>query len=363
MENKNVTISFSTSTVLKIIGILLVFLFAYIIRDILLLIFVSIIFAALIEPVVNFFESKRIPRSLGVVLIYITLLFFIVLTIRLLIPPIVEQIALLANNFPSLWEKVIQNFDSLQRYSGEQGLFNNIQQGLGELQTGLQQAATGVYSFIIAIFRNLINFLLVLIITFYLVVEKDAISKMFRAVAPAKYHSYLIGLFAEIQKKIGDWARGQLILGLIIGVLSFVGLIFLLPKYALVLALVAGMTELIPYLGPLLGAIPAVFLGFTVPPVSFGRGMAILILYIVIQQVENNIIVPQVMKRKVGLNPVVIIIVMLIGARFAGIIGLILAIPVATSLNVIIKDFLKKSELPKIKANLDHELDHNEKSG
>ena len=142
-------------------------------------------------------------------------------------------------------------------------------------------------------------------------------------------------------------------MGLIIGVFSFIGLIFLLPKYALVLALVAGITELIPYLGPILGAIPAVFLGFTLPPFSLWRGIAVLILYVVIQQVENNIIVPQVMKKQVGLNPVIIIIVMLIGARLAGIIGLILAIPVATTISVIVKDFIQKSELPEIKAELD----------
>ena len=163
----------------------------------------------------------------------------------------------------------------------------------------------------------------------------------------------LLELFAVIQKKTGDWARGQLILGLIIAVLSFIGLIFLLPKYALVLALVAGITELVPYIGPILGAIPAVFLGFTVQPFSFGRGLAVLILYIVIQQVENNLLVPQVMKKSVGLNPVVIIIVMLIGARLAGIVGLILAIPVATAIGVIIKDFVKNSALPAIKAELD----------
>ncbi len=353
MENKNVTINVSTGTVLKVIAILLALLFAYFIRDIILILFISLIFASLIEPLVNWLEQKKIPRGAGVIIIYVVLLLFLFLTIRLLIPPIVEQVALLAQNFPSLWSRIVENFESVRQYSQDQGFSENILRGLQGLQSGLSQAAGSAYGFIVAVFQNLVNFVMILVITFYLVVEKNAVGRLFRAIAPAQYHEHFINLFAVIQKKTGDWARGQLILGLIIAVLSFIGLIFLLPKYALVLALVAGITELVPYIGPILGAIPAVFLGFTMQPFSFGRGLAVLILYIVIQQVENNLLVPQVMKKSVGLNPVVIIIVMLIGARLAGIVGLILAIPVATAIGVIIKDFVKNSALPAIKAELD----------
>ncbi|MDD2807850.1 MAG: AI-2E family transporter [Patescibacteria group bacterium] len=355
MENKNVTINISTSTVLKTIGFVLLLMFLYLIGDIILLMFISIMFASLIEPPVNYLESKKVPRGLGVIFIYMILILFLVLIVRLLIPPIVEQVASLTGNFPELWSRIMENFSSLRQYSEQQGFVSNIQSGLLGLQNELQKAAGGVYSFVISLFANLINFVMVLVLTFYLVVQKDAVSKLFKAVAPAEYHDYLIGLFVDIQKKIGDWARAQLILGLIVGALSFVGLMFLLPKYALVLALVAGLTEMIPYLGPILGAIPAVFLGFTVPPISVTRGLFVLILYLVIQQLENNIIVPQVMKRHVGLNPVVVIIVMLIGARIAGIIGIVLAIPVATTVSVIAKDFLQKSELPKLKAELDND--------
>ena len=353
MENKNINISISTGTILKTVGIFLVLMFAYFIRDVLLTVFIAIIFAAVIEPLVNFLEGKKIPRGIGIIIIYLALFLFLVLIVRLIIPPIAEQISLLTRNFPELWNRILENFGSLRDYSEEQGLVGNIQQSLQGIQTGLQKAASGVYSFIVSIFRNVVNFVLILVIIFYLVVQKDAINKLFKAVAPARYQPYLIELFGVIQKKIGYWARGQLILGLIIGGLSFVGLIFVLPKYALVLALIAGVTEFIPYLGPVLGAIPAVFLGFTVPPISFSRGIFILVLYVFIQQIEEKFIVPKVMQRQVGLNPVVTIIVMLIGAKLAGIMGLILAIPVATTIGVIIKDFLQRSELPRLKADLD----------
>lgn len=353
MERQNVTIHISTMAILKIVAIVLALVFLYFIRDILLLVFIAVILAAVIEPAVNWLEQKRLPRSLSVILIYVALILFLVLTIRSIIPPMIQQIALLAQNFPSLWSRVIENFDSIQQYSSAQGLRDNIQRVLVGLQSSLSSAATGVYGFVVSVFENVVNFIMVLVLAFYLVVQKDSVSKLFRAVTPVQYHGYVVEMFHAIQKKIGDWARGQLILGLIIGALSFAGLIFLLPEYALVLALIAGVTELIPYLGPILGAIPAVFLGFTVAPYSLSRGIFVLLLYIAIQQLENNLLVPKVMKKQLGLNPVVTIIAMLIGGRMAGIIGLILALPVATSIGVIAKDFLEKSRLPSIKARLD----------
>jgi len=362
MENKNLTINIATGTVLKIVGIILFLAFIYFIRDIILIVLISVIFAIILEPLIDALESwsvsiikRKIPRALLILFVYLILFIFLIIVARLIIPPIAEQVGILTKNFPELWTKIVENFNSLRQYSEEKGLMDNIQGGLKSLQSGLETAAGGVYSLIRSLFQSIVNFFLILIIVFYLVIEKDAINKLFKVIAPVQYHNYLINLFHDIQKKITAWAAGQLILGLLVGLLSFVGLIILLPRYALVLALVAAITEFIPYLGPVLGAIPAVFLGFTVPSFSLSRGIIILLFYVVVQQVEEKFLVPKVMQKKVGLNPVVIIIVMLIGFRLAGIIGLILAIPVSTAIGVIIQDFVKKSELPKIKARLDQE--------
>jgi predicted PurR-regulated permease PerM len=276
----------------------------------------------------------------------------------MIIPPIIEQVSRLSNNFPALWAKIVQNFNYLKDFSQEKGLSDNIQSGLNGLQSALETAASGVYSSVMVVFRSIVNFLVVLTIVFYLVVQKGAINRLFKVVAPASYHSYLSELFRKIQKKISDWAWGQLILGLIIGIFTFFSLLFFLPKYALVLALLAAITELVPYIGPILAAIPAVFLGFTIEPFSMLRGLLVLAVYIVIQQLEEKVIVPKVMERKVGLNPVIIIIIMLIGFKIAGIVGLILAVPVTTSIAIILNDFIQKSELPKIKAELDGEKEN-----
>ena len=338
-----VTINISTVAILKIVAVFLVLGFIYLVRDIILTVFIAIILAALIEPLVNRLQQRKIPRAISIILIYALLLLFFVIIVRLLFPPFAEQIGSLARNFPDFWERALENFQSLKQYSEEQGYLETIRRGLEGIEGDVSRAASGVYTVIVAIFKNVINFLMILVVTFYLVMERDAFAKILRALTPTVQHQYVTDLAARIQTKIGNWARAQLLLGLIIGTLSFLGLIFLLPHYAVVLAIVAGVTELVPYLGPILGSIPAIFLGLTVSP---WHGVAVLILYLVIQWLENNLIVPQVMKRQVGLNPVVVIVAMLVGARLVGLIGIILAVPVIASIGLVLKDFMGQVNKP-----------------
>ncbi|MFA5022390.1 MAG: AI-2E family transporter [Patescibacteria group bacterium] len=351
-ENKKLVINISTVTILKVFFILLILVLAYYIREIILLLLVSLVLAAVIEPSVDLAAKKKIPRSLATILIYIFLFLFIAMVVMLLVPPVTEQFTLLINSLPNLLDKLVENFGIINQYSAERGLTDNIRQGLLGLQSGIEQAAGGIYSFLISFFWNLVNLVVILALTFYLVVEKDSLNNFVKIVTPKKHHQNLINLIKIIKTRIGDWAVGQLTVGLIVGVIVAVGLFLLLPKYALILALIAGLAEFVPYIGPVLAAVPAIFLGLTVPPFSLGRGLAILIFYIVIQQIESNFIAPQIMKRHTGINPVLIIMAMLIGAQLAGVIGLILAIPITTSIIAVINDLNSKSN-PIGKDNLD----------
>lgn len=162
--------------------------------------------------------------------------------------------------------------------------------------------------------------------------------RIMRSVVPTKYQPYFTHLANRMQMKIGKWLRGQLFLSLIIFLLSWLGLSVLGVKYALVLAVFAGVTELIPYFGPFIGGVPAVLIAFTQSPTL---AILVIVLYVVIQLIENHVLVPKVMQKAVGLNPVVTIIVILIGAKLAGILGIILAVPVTTALGVAAKDLIE----------------------
>jgi predicted PurR-regulated permease PerM len=338
MKNNNqpVYINISSLAIIKVIAIILLAVFLYVIRDILALVFVALIFASAVDPWVDWMQSKKIPRVLGILFIYMGLFTATGGVIYLLMPPIIEQLGDLSTRFPLILDRTISTFSSLKEFLTDHGILNEIKNYFSSLSPeNIQSAAanviTKVYDFILGIFA----FFLVLVMTFYIVVEENALKKIVWSVSPEKYQIYIINLVNRMQKKIGLWLRGQLILSCIIFLLTYISLSILGVKYALVLALVAGMTEFVPYLGPLMASIPAIFLAYTQAPML---ALFVAILYYIIQLVENNIIVPKLMQKVVGLNPIISIVVLLIGYKIAGIPGAILAIPVATAAKVFIND-------------------------
>lgn len=341
INNKPISIKITTGTIVKAIVLIISVYLLFIIKDILILLFISLVLSSAFDPWVDWMHEKKIPRSLGIVIIYLITFSVLGLVIYLIIPPIIKEVSALADNFPTYFEKLMSTFSSFKEYSSQHGFLDNIQNSLGTLSSNLQKAAGGVFSTVTGIFGGIFSFFLVMVVTFYMVVEEDAIKKLVRSLVPRNNQVYIMHLINRIQKKMGLWLRGQLILNFAVFLLSYIGLSILGVNYALVLALIAGLTEMIPYLGPILGAIPAVFLAYTQSPML---ALFVAILFYIIQLVENNILVPKIMEKTVGLNPIISISALLIGYQLAGIIGAILSIPVATALSVFIKDVFEKKE-------------------
>jgi len=337
MENsKNpVYINITAIGVVKIILIFIVFYFLFLIREILAVLFVSLIFASAVDPWVDWLQKRKVPRGISIMLIYLTGLSAVVSVIYLIIPPIIMQVNDLIANFPSIFEKVLSGFEYLRTYSMEHGILDSVRENFGSIGSNMQKAAGGVFSTVSGIFGGIVSFFLILVMTFYMVVEENALKKIVWSIAPEKHQIYIMQLVNRMQKKVGLWLRGQLILSLIIFALTYAGLLILGVDYALVLALIAGMTEFVPYLGPILASIPAIFLAFTQEPIL---AVFVGVLYYIIQLMENHIIVPKLMQKVVGLNPIVSIAVLLIGFKVAGVLGAILSIPVATAVSVFIRD-------------------------
>jgi len=343
MEDKKIaSINISTSTIFKVVLVFLVLYFLYLIKDILVILFVALILASALDPWVDWMQKRKIPRGLGVIFIYFILFVVIGSVLYLIIPPIIAQINELSTSFPAFIERITSGFSTLRNYMSEHGILENLKDGLKSISSNLQGAASGVFSTVTGVVGTVISFFLVLVITFYMVVEENAMKKIVWSIAPSRHQPYIMQLINRMQGKIGLWLRGQLILSLIIFTLTFLGLSILGVNYALTLALISGLTEFVPYLGPTLAAIPAIFLAFTQSPML---ALFVLILYYIIQLVENNIIVPKLMQKVVGLNPVVSIVVLLVGFKLAGVLGAILSIPVATATSVFLKDIFNKSEV------------------
>jgi len=335
-KSQKIILDISIVAILKVVAVLLMLFFFYLIRDILIIFVVALILATLINPLADWFAKKRIPRALAVLLIYIILIGVLVSILTLLIPPLVEQSGQLIKKLSAYWDSVVSQVSALKNLAITKGFVGNSD-ALSSLESGLSKALGGVFSTLSGVFGGVVTTILILVLTFYMVVEGDALKKFFKSIAPEKYRPHLVGLMTRAQHKIGLWLRGSLMLGLIVGIFVYVGLTILGVKYALVLALLAGILELLPYFGPPIAAIPAVFLAFSQAPI---KGLLVLALYVIVQQLENNILVPKVMQKAIGLNPVVSILSLGIGFKLAGFLGALLAIPIATAISVFVIDFI-----------------------
>ncbi len=195
------------------------------------------------------------------------------------------------------------------------------------------------------IFGGALSFILMIVLSFYLAVQEDGVGSFLRIVSPTKHHDYIINLWKRSQRKIGFWMQGQLLLGIIIGVLVYLGLMIIGIKHALLLASIAAVFELIPIFGPILSAVPAVLIAVVNDSVT--SGLLVIGLYIIIHQFENHLLYPLVVRKIVGISPIVVILALVIGFKLAGFLGVLLAVPIASALMEYINDLEEDKRLYK----------------
>lgn len=348
MARHLVDISYRTLSRITLVVLFLVFL--WFVRDIALMLLFSIIIASAIEPIANWLQERRIPRVLGVLAVYAAAVIIIGAVIYLVVPPLIAEIQRLAERFPALLQQLfnqVQN-SSLQRNNV---IFDRVGDYVSEaadrlslinpqLFTGNLTGGIGTFATVLAsVVGSLVSGIMVIVISFYLAVREKGIENFLRSVVPSKHETYVIHLWQRTQHKMARWVQGQLVLALIIGFLVYVGLSFLQIPFAITLALLAAVLELIPMAGPILAGIPAVALGFTESPLT---GVLTIALYIVVHQIESHIVAPQVMRRALGLSPVIVILALLVGAKLYGIMGILLSVPLAAALNEIFDDLTER---------------------
>jgi len=332
-----------------IIILLLLALFLYEVRDILVIFFVSFLLAAALDPSVNYLNTKKVPRSLGVIILLLGFFLIIGLAISNIVPIIADQIFELAIStsdfFSNFEEESLNNIPFIENVKPyiiqfvETIDFDQVKNALLSVSDELFSFGGNIWEVFKSIGIGLFNILMILILTFFMVVEEKSIDKFILSLFPSKYANYITTRTNAAKEKIGYWLRGQLMLSVVIGILAYIGLKILGVNYAATLALIAGITELLPYIGPIIAWL------VTVPIAANQSPWLVLwvsVLFIIIQMLENNVIVPLIMKKAVGLSPIIITFAILVGEHFLGFTGIILSIPVATTAAIFIKDYTKK---------------------
>lgn len=335
-KKEKLLISIDNATLLRVVifGIFVVGLFY--LREIVLVLLTSIVIASFVESAVRGFAKIGLGRTLSVVIVYVLTFSVIAGLFYVFVPVFIGELSSLAESVGSYFPNsgLFQTFDR-GTVSGAQdivsGISNNASLGeiIGATQSFIANVSGGFLQTIISVFGGLFNLVLIIIFSFYLSMQEKGIEVFLKIITPIKHEAYVIDLWKRTERKIGLWVQGQMLLGVIIGLLTYLGLAIIGVDYALLIALLAAVSELIPF-GLILATVPAVLFGYLDGGVS--TGAIVLAFFFIIQQFENYLIAPLIVQKVIGISPIVMIIALLVGATLAGFWGLILAIPVAVCL-------------------------------
>ncbi len=329
-------------TILKAIAIILAVIFIYILKDVFIVFLFALTIASAITPFADWADSKGFPRLLAVLMLYLIVFGTGAFILSLVIPSISNDLTQLNSSLPKIVQHLSTSLENVQKGSPQYlDFISEIQNLLDSFSAYLQQSSQSVISLIVNVFGGLLSFVAIIISSFYLAVTKKGIENFIESVVPTEYEPYFLDLWKRSEIKMGRWMQGQLLLALIMGLLVYVGLSLMGIKFALILGILAMALEVVPMVGPVLAAIPAVFLAFLQDP---GMGLWVVLFYVVMQQFENHVLVPVVLGKAVGLNPVVVIIALLVGAQLAGIPGMFLSVPLATIIVEMLDDVAKHKE-------------------
>lgn len=299
----------------------------YLIAPVLVVLFLAIVISSALDAPLNYLENKKVPRLLGILFIFIALISIFILLLYTIIPIVIIEFKELFFNL----DKIENALNSIFGISGGQ-----IANGMDDIATLIFPASFSIINFIPTVFESTILAIATLVISFYLALYRDGVESFLRAVLPLDYENYYINVFHRARRKIGKWLEGQIILSLVIAIVTALGLKILGINYSLVLGIIAGLLEIIPFVGPMIAG----FLAFLIAvSQSFVLGIYAIILFVIIQQLESHILVPIVMRKTTGIHPVIVVLSILAGAAIGGFIGAILSIPVVVVLQELIEDY------------------------
>lgn len=342
--NGHTTITVTSGTIIKSILWVAMFAGLFYIRDFIIVLFVAVVLASAAEMPVKQMMKSGLSRGISVGVLFLILLGLIAAIVFIFVPPLVDDVARFIQTFPQI-------LDSVRIFGRDMG-FRELSLAVQELSATIDRGqilnalkstlfgSSGIFATSAAVVGSVFNFILTFVLAFYLALEEGGVKKFLRLIVPKSHEDYVEDLWMRSQRKIGLWMQGQLLLSLLVSLLVYIPMLILGMPYAALLGLLAFIGELIPMVGLTFATIPALFIAWT------HGGLTLLIIvsvvYFIISQLENHVLYPRVMNKMVGVPSLVVIIALVIGAKFAGIWGVILSVPMAAIFMEIVSDHSKR---------------------
>ena len=331
-DNTPLKVEISHKTVIFIASFIIgLWIVAKLSNVIVLLVLSFILLSALLKPV-QWLVAKKIPRAVSVLIIYLIIIILAALVIGIIVPPLVLQTTGFVNKLPQIISAA-DNYLVFHKIPVE-NLSSIIAKQANQFTGDIVQITSKIVSSIFLIVT-------LLVLTFYFLLEWKSLIKLLASLFSGEQEKKIISIFSKVEGGLGRWVRGQLLLSVIVSILTYIGLFIIGIPFALPLALIAGIFEILPIVGPIIAAVPAILVGLTISPVM---GLATAAVFVVVQQLENHLVVPVVMSRVVGVQPPIIIIALLIGAKLAGITGAFLAVPIIVVIKILTKELLSEDK-------------------
>lgn len=337
--NNKTIIEISPKTIFWALGIGVLAILVYMVRDIIAVLIFAIIIASALEPILGYAQSKKIPRLLSLIVIYLLFFIFCAALIYIFLPLILDQFRDFSQNYPIYFGKIEEAAGVITFLPGLSG---NVHELLNQLTEQIP-SFTSLISYISAIFGGILSFVVVLVVSFYLSISRNALDNFLRAILPPQFEVYVHSLWVRAQYKMGRWLQAQILLSFIMALIVGLGLWILGVKYAFLIAVIVGILEIVPYVGPIVSGGLATLLALSQ---SATLGLSTLVFFIAAQQLEGHILVPLLIKKLVGLNPVAVILAILVGAKLSGIFGILLAVPIAAVIDEFFDDLAKRKSIP-----------------
>ncbi len=343
--DKEMRVSITPGTVVSFVLILTAAYVCWILRSLALLVLTAIVIASGIEPGIAFFMRRRIPRFAAALLMYLLVFGSVFVLIYFFFPPIIAD----ATNFLSTVPQYLETFSvptSLSGIAAATSALSSAHQSQSLLQTLLSfqsvfsSGSGGTLKILSSLFGGILSFLLVIVLSFYFALQDTGVDDFLRLILPLSYEDYAVDLWRRAQKKIGLWMQGQILLSVIIGILVYLGMLIIGIHNALILAIFTAIAEIIPIFGSLMAGTAAALVGFSQGGLTLG--LIVAGLYIVVNQFESNLIYPLIVKKVVGVPPLMVILGLIAGYTLGGFLGVLLSVPIAAVMLEFISDFDKR---------------------
>jgi predicted PurR-regulated permease PerM len=331
-------ISLSTSTLVRFFLIALLIAALYYLSDVVLVVLAAIVIASAIEPVVRRLMRYRLHRIIVVVLIYLLITGAAACVLVFFLPAVLKDVISFLTNLP----QTVSIGDIWAPLTGLTGHAVSVSDFIDNMRSLIVGSSAGAFQTASIVFGGLLSFVLIIVLSFYLAVQEDGVAEFLRIVTPVKRYEYIIDLWQRSQRKIGYWLQGQVILGAIIALLVYVTLVIVGIPHPLLLALFAGALEIIPIFGPIVSAVPAVLVAHSAS--GIGTAVLVVFLYLIIHQLESNFFYPLVVRKVVGVSPIVVILALIVGYKFAGVLGAVVAVPLSAAFMEYVHDVQKRKK-------------------